>query len=69
MEHTYCLWKWQNLHLNLGLYFAPQIDLQSEMVSTVAGTGKQGTDKEGGARGDEQPISSPWDVVFGTSGI
>uniref|UniRef100_A0A8D0C648 NHL repeat-containing protein 2 n=1 Tax=Salvator merianae TaxID=96440 RepID=A0A8D0C648_SALMN len=44
-----------------------KIDLQLEMVSTVAGTGVQGTDKEGGAKADEQPISSPWDVVFGTS--
>ncbi|KAH0623735.1 hypothetical protein JD844_006828 [Phrynosoma platyrhinos] len=45
-----------------------KIDLQIEMVSTVAGVGIQGTDKEGGARGDEQPISSPWDIAFGTSG-
>nr|XP_060624437.1 NHL repeat-containing protein 2 [Anolis sagrei ordinatus] len=44
-----------------------KVDLQSEMVTTVAGVGIQGTDKEGGARGDEQPISSPWDVAFGTS--
>ncbi|XP_053245128.1 NHL repeat-containing protein 2 isoform X1 [Podarcis raffonei] len=44
-----------------------KIDLQLEMVSTVAGIGLQGTDKEGGAKGEEQPISSPWDVVFGTS--
>uniref|UniRef100_A0A803TDH4 NHL repeat-containing protein 2 n=1 Tax=Anolis carolinensis TaxID=28377 RepID=A0A803TDH4_ANOCA len=44
-----------------------KVDLQLEMVSTVAGVGIQGTDKEGGARGDEQPISSPWDVAFGTS--
>jgi len=45
-----------------------KIDLEAEMVSTVAGIGIQGTDKEGGAQGEEQPISSPWDVVFGTSG-
>ncbi|XP_055280272.1 NHL repeat-containing protein 2 [Moschus berezovskii] len=45
-----------------------KIDLEAEMVSTVAGIGIQGTDKEGGAQGDEQPISSPWDVVFGRSG-
>ncbi|XP_067321918.1 NHL repeat-containing protein 2 isoform X2 [Anolis sagrei] len=44
-----------------------KVDLQSEMVTTVAGVGIQGTDKEGGARGDEQSISSPWDVAFGTS--
>ncbi|XP_006831435.1 PREDICTED: NHL repeat-containing protein 2 [Chrysochloris asiatica] len=44
-----------------------KIDLETKAVSTVAGIGIQGTDKEGGARGDQQPISSPWDVVFGTS--
>lgn len=45
-----------------------KIDLQAEKVSTVAGIGIQGTDKEGGAEGEQQPISSPWDVTFGTSG-
>ncbi|XP_030058563.1 NHL repeat-containing protein 2 isoform X2 [Microcaecilia unicolor] len=45
-----------------------KIDLKTEEVSTVAGIGMQGTDKEGGAIGDHQPISSPWDVVFGSSG-
>nr|XP_003475097.1 NHL repeat-containing protein 2 [Cavia porcellus] len=45
-----------------------KIDLIAEKVSTVAGIGIQGTDKEGGAKGEEQPISSPWDVAFGTSG-
>lgn len=44
-----------------------KIDLQVKMVSTVAGVGIQGMDKEGGARGEQQPISSPWDVAFGTS--
>ncbi|PNJ65549.1 NHLRC2 isoform 2 [Pongo abelii] len=45
-----------------------KIDLEAEKVSTVAGIGIQGTDKEGGAKGEQQPISSPWDIVFGTSG-
>lgn len=45
-----------------------KIDLEAEMVSTVAGIGIQGTDKEGGAQGEQQPISSPWDVVLGSSG-
>ncbi|XP_008828438.1 NHL repeat-containing protein 2 [Nannospalax galili] len=45
-----------------------KIDLEAQKVSTVAGIGVQGTDKEGGAQGEEQPISSPWDVVVGTSG-
>ncbi|XP_032631047.1 NHL repeat-containing protein 2 [Chelonoidis abingdonii] len=44
-----------------------KIDLELEMVNTVAGIGIQGTDKEGGAKGEEQPISSPWDVIFGSS--
>ncbi|KAM6306256.1 NHL repeat-containing protein 2 [Aegotheles albertisi] len=44
-----------------------KIDLESEVVTTVAGIGIQGVDKEGGAKGEEQPISSPWDVVFGNS--
>ncbi|NWS67844.1 NHLC2 protein, partial [Crotophaga sulcirostris] len=44
-----------------------KIDLESEMVTTVAGVGIQGVDMEGGAKGEEQPISSPWDVVFGNS--
>ncbi|KFO28982.1 NHL repeat-containing protein 2 [Fukomys damarensis] len=45
-----------------------KIDLEAEKVSTVAGIGVQGTDKEGGAEGEQQPISSPWDIAFGTSG-
>ncbi|KAH0506982.1 NHL repeat-containing protein 2 [Microtus ochrogaster] len=45
-----------------------KIDLDAEKVSTVAGIGIQGTDTEGGERGEKQPISSPWDVVVGTSG-
>ncbi|KAM3834354.1 NHL repeat-containing protein 2 isoform 1-T1 [Vipera latastei] len=43
-----------------------KIDLRLELVSTVAGVGIQGTDKEGGAKGDEQPISSPWDITLGS---
>lgn len=45
-----------------------KIDLETEMVSTVAGIGIQGTDKEGGASGQQQPISSPWDLAIGSSG-
>ncbi|XP_016067646.1 PREDICTED: NHL repeat-containing protein 2 isoform X1 [Miniopterus natalensis] len=45
-----------------------KIDLDAETVSTVAGIGIQGADKEGGAEGEQQPISSPWDVVLGSSG-
>lgn len=45
-----------------------KIDLEAERVTTVAGVGVQGTDKEGGEEGEKQPISSPWDVALGTSG-
>ncbi|KAL7371562.1 hypothetical protein ABVT39_001102 [Epinephelus coioides] len=45
-----------------------KIDLSEGRVSTLAGVGSQGTDKEGGAMGPQQPISSPWDVTLGTAG-
>ncbi|XP_020506870.2 NHL repeat-containing protein 2 [Labrus bergylta] len=45
-----------------------KIDLSERRVSTLAGVGTQGTDKEGGAVGPEQPISSPWDVTLGSAG-
>ncbi|XP_043958530.1 NHL repeat-containing protein 2 isoform X2 [Gambusia affinis] len=45
-----------------------QVDLVQGRVSTLAGVGTQGTDKEGGAMGPQQPISSPWDVTLGTAG-
>ncbi|XP_028989568.1 NHL repeat-containing protein 2 [Betta splendens] len=45
-----------------------KVDLLEGRVSTLAGVGAQGTDKEGGAMGPEQPISSPWDVTLGTAG-
>ncbi|KAK5905988.1 hypothetical protein CgunFtcFv8_001892 [Champsocephalus gunnari] len=45
-----------------------KIDLLEGRVSTLAGVGAQGTDKEGGALGAQQPISSPWDVTLGTAG-
>jgi hypothetical protein len=45
--------------------FNVQVDLQECTVSTLAGTGHQGNDKEGGGNGTEQSISSPWDVIVG----
>ncbi|XP_035522603.1 NHL repeat-containing protein 2 [Morone saxatilis] len=45
-----------------------KIDLLEGRVSTLAGVGIQGTDKDGGAMGPQQPISSPWDVTLGTAG-
>ncbi|XP_047464258.1 NHL repeat-containing protein 2 [Mugil cephalus] len=45
-----------------------KVDLLEGRVTTIAGVGTQGTDKEGGAMGPQQPISSPWDVTLGTAG-
>ncbi|XP_077992796.1 NHL repeat-containing protein 2-like [Glandiceps talaboti] len=44
-----------------------QIDLNLRQVTTIIGTGVIGNDKEGGAIGRLQPISSPWDLVLGSS--
>ncbi|XP_070707716.1 NHL repeat-containing protein 2 [Pempheris klunzingeri] len=44
-----------------------KVDLSEGRVSTLAGVGAQGTDKEGGAMGPQQPISSPWDLTLGTA--
>lgn len=35
------------------------------VVKTVAGTGKQGSDRIGGNLWNLQEISSPWDICFG----
>lgn len=43
------------------------MDLSSKEVRTVAGTGIQGTDKEGGKPGKEQPLASPWDLCLARS--
>ncbi|XP_072095676.1 NHL repeat-containing protein 2 [Mobula birostris] len=45
-----------------------KIDLITEKVTTIAGTGVQGTDQEGGKTGMEQSVSSPWDLAFGSFG-
>nr|XP_023652750.1 NHL repeat-containing protein 2 isoform X1 [Paramormyrops kingsleyae] len=45
-----------------------KIDLLEGKVSTLAGVGVQGTDKEGGGFGPQQPISSPWDLALGSAG-
>ena len=44
-----------------------QVDLESGCVSTILGSGVQGNDKEGGRKGEEQEISSPWDLAIGDS--
>lgn len=40
------------------------VDLNTRLVTTIAGTGTQGYDRSGGAPGAEQIISSPWDVLL-----
>ena len=44
-----------------------QVEVASGSVSCVAGTGVQGSDKEGGGKGGQQAISSPWDLALGHS--
>ena len=44
-----------------------QINLYTHTVTTITGTGCQGTDKEGGEVGVSQEINSPWDLQLGTS--
>ena len=44
-----------------------QINIEERKVTTIVGTGVQGQDKEGGKLGTEQPISSPWDLILGSS--
>ena len=45
-----------------GNHCVRKVDLSSRTVTTVAGTGVQGEDKEGGRRGLEQELASPWDL-------
>lgn len=40
-----------------------KVDLAKRHVQTIAGTGRQGTDRVGGKIGCEQELSSPWDVA------
>ena len=53
------------MYTPLCLYVSEQVDLVSGHVTTVAGTGVQGSDKEGGNKGVQQEISSPWDLALG----
>ena len=43
------------------------MDLVTDSVTTIAGIGSQGSDKEGGKIGVAQEISSPWDLELGKS--
>ena len=40
-----------------------EVDLEEGVVRTICGTGKQGSDREGGQESTKQEISSPWDLV------
>lgn len=40
-----------------------RVDLKQGCVTTIAGTGRQGTDRVGGGIGCAQELSSPWDVA------
>ncbi|XP_048135811.1 protein SUPPRESSOR OF QUENCHING 1, chloroplastic isoform X3 [Rhodamnia argentea] len=41
-----------------------EINFVSEMVRTLAGNGTKGLDYEGGGKGMDQLLNSPWDVCF-----
>jgi len=40
------------------------IDLDAGTISTLAGTGEQGRDREGGSDATDQPLSSPWALAL-----
>ncbi|KAG5232309.1 NHL repeat-containing protein [Salix suchowensis] len=41
-----------------------EIDFVSEKVRTLAGNGTKGSDYQGGGKGTDQVLNSPWDVSF-----
>ena len=41
-----------------------KVDLVSETVETIAGTGSQGNVRDGRGPGRTMPLNSPWDLVF-----
>ncbi|KAH8035777.1 hypothetical protein HPB51_008604 [Rhipicephalus microplus] len=59
---------WRDPHFILvadtGNHAVREIDLENGTVSTLAGTGKQGQDTEGGRLGQQQELNSPWDVCL-----
>jgi sugar lactone lactonase YvrE len=44
------------------------IDLDTGMVMTIVGNGRQSTDRRGGGRGRAQGLSSPWDLALTPDG-
>lgn len=45
------------------------IDFQTSEVVTLAGTGEQGRDREGGRTGTQQALASPWDLALHGNGL
>lgn len=41
-----------------------KIDFKNNSVTTIAGSGEQGSDYKGGKQGLQQEISSPWDICL-----
>ena len=62
---TFHIHNFEHLYFSVSLSLFYQISLKTGQVTTIAGNGKQGSDKEGGKLGTLQSISSPWDVVVG----
>ncbi len=45
-----------------------QVDLIHKTVTTLAGDGRQGQDYQGGAKGTDQKLSTPWDLAISANG-
>uniref|UniRef100_A0A131YUY3 Tlpa like family n=1 Tax=Rhipicephalus appendiculatus TaxID=34631 RepID=A0A131YUY3_RHIAP len=60
--------QWRDPHFILvadtGNHAIREVDLENGTVSTLAGTGKQGEDTEGGCLGQQQELNSPWDIYL-----
>ncbi|KAH6941622.1 hypothetical protein HPB50_020986 [Hyalomma asiaticum] len=60
--------QWREPHFVLvadtGNHAIREINLENNTVSTLAGTGKQGEDTVGGQLGQQQELSSPWDLCL-----
>ncbi|KAL1429292.1 hypothetical protein MTO96_016503 [Rhipicephalus appendiculatus] len=59
---------WRDPHFILvadtGNHAIREVNLENGTVSTLAGTGKQGEDTEGGRLGQQQELNSPWDICL-----
>lgn len=54
-----------DINYTIKQFLFSKVNLEKGTVITVAGNGKQGSDKEGGSIGTSQSVSSPWDVTAG----